>query len=315
VRGPLEPGRLTQAHAALETRCEECHVRGAGAVSARCQRCHEASRAGRLTHAALACARCHVEHRGRTALTSVDPAHCLACHFRRFDEHPEFAARITPVAEAPGLKFPHERHVREYGKRGVGAGQSCVKCHEPRGRDLAKLDFERHCASCHAAEGSVGIVEPIPLEDALPPGPAGEGFEVADGRVGKAVVAHRDPWVRGSLARLSEELEREAGADRRARKLESAEILATSCQRCHEIRGATLEPPVLAQRRLVRAGFQHEPHLQLAECLTCHAEVAASRSAEDRSLPGVQSCRECHRPQGAPAACLSCHQFHPRERP
>jgi mono/diheme cytochrome c family protein len=454
-RGPIAPGSVTFPHAPVEPRCQECHAPRVGASNLRCQRCHDPSSADRLSHSAhvlfgsrdvkkaaaapdLACARCHVEHRGRAArLAQVDQAQCLACHFPSFASHPEFAALRTPTRETPGLTFPHERHVKEFVKRGVPAAESCVKCHEPQNRDLARVEFDRHCAECHAQKGSVGIVEPLPLDDALPAGSPSEGFDVVGGQVSKGVVAHRDDWVRGSLTRLRQDLDpagyaaergtllarlgqlrrrlavanplaaldleglkqreaalvgegaapaavpgdetdlemlarlrdrrqaelarvrdeidlRRAGAapprtaaaagqqrateteiralevrllelpdaptrvlsaEERARKQESAEILATSCQKCHQIQGATIAPVALARRALVRARFQHQPHLLQAECLHCHQGIDSSRKAEDLSVPGVQSCRECHKPQGAPQTCQSCHQFHPPELP
>ncbi len=544
-RGPIAPGSVTFPHAPVEARCQECHAPRVGASNLRCQRCHDPSGAGRLTHSAhvlfgsrdvkkaaaapdLACARCHVEHRGRAAqLAQVDQSHCLSCHFPSFASHPEFAVLRTPSRETPGLTFTHERHVQEYVKRGVAAGDTCVKCHEPQNRDLARIEFDRHCASCHAEQGSVGIVEPIPLDDALPAGSPSQGFDLARGQVSKGVVPHRDPWVRGSLARLRHDLDpagyaaergtllaqlsrlrrrlafanplagldpeglkqreevllseikglgarlsaqaagldpqaglarvaeaqaaasgpeasdlatsvaeqaqskvaggapltplehearrrellsaldaiesadpelvsktedlrrrvtalvpgetgvemltrvrerretellrvrdemdlrrggaapprsavaagqqraieteilatearlaelpeapaRALTAEERTRKEESVEILATSCQKCHEIKNAALAPVTAARHVLVRARFVHQPHLLQAECLRCHKGIDTSKDSRDLTLPGIQSCRECHRPQGASQTCQSCHQFHPPELP
>jgi hypothetical protein len=548
-RGALAPGSVTSAHAPVEPRCQECHAPRQGASSLRCQRCHDPSGAGRLTSAAhvlfgspdvrkaasaldMACARCHVEHRGRAnRLARVDEAQCLACHFPGFASHPEFAALRRPSPDTPGLVFPHARHVQEYAKRGLTAGQSCVKCHEPQNRDLARIEFDRHCASCHAPQGSVGIVEAIPEDDALPAGSTGEGFESSHGQVSKARVEHRDAWVRGSLARLrrdldpqgyaaerglllarlsqlkgrlanaeplaaldgdalktredglvaeirgldarllaqapaldpkaglsrlgeiqaavppeagaelaaraatlagseaggagetgpltpqqhearrrellaaldaigeadprlagrTEELRRrvtalvpgEGGAEmlarlralrasellrvrdeldlrrsgatlprsavaagqrraieaemlavearlrselpevplrilapeERARKEESAEILATSCAKCHLIARGAFAPVAPARPILEGAQFQHQPHLIQVECSRCHASVESSRSAAELSLPGIKTCRECHKPQGAPQSCQLCHRFHPPELP
>src|SRR6185503_12141405 len=98
VRAPLSPGNVTSAHAIYDTRCEACHVPRQGAVSLRCQRCHDTGGAARLTQSAhvlfgsgsvskagatedLACARCHIEHRGSAArLAQVDEGQCLRCH-------------------------------------------------------------------------------------------------------------------------------------------------------------------------------------------------------------------------------------------
>ena len=188
-RGSLSPGALTSPHAPFEARCEECHTPRAGVADRRCQRCHDASGAGRLTGAAhvlfgsgdarkaaasepRACVGCHVDHHGRDRhLAAVDERQCGGCHFRSFSAHPEFALLREKAADEPGIRFPHERHLRELRKQGVAEKDACLRCHEPAGsgRDLQPIAFDRHCASCHAKDGSVGLVEPIPLEDVVAP--------------------------------------------------------------------------------------------------------------------------------------------------
>src|SRR4030095_12800838 len=75
------------------------------------------------------------------------------------------------------------------------------------------------CASCHAKEGSVGAVDPISQDDALPPaqisalGVKGDWllrtseYERARGKIGKPAVRHRDPWVVWNINRLRREVE------------------------------------------------------------------------------------------------------------
>jgi len=250
LRRPVAPGDLVSPHASVEERCHECHAPGSGASNFRCQRCHDPSGAGRLANSAhvlfgsrdpkaagaapnIACARCHVEHRGRRAeLDRVDQAHCVQCHFRSLSGHPEFAALRASVREAPGLQFGHERHVQEVIKKSGGTPRdTCMSCHEPTappiGRDIDPISFDRHCASCHAKDGSVGIVDPVRQEDALPPGQiaaigvAGdwllrtEEYETARGRIGKPATSHRDPWVLWNLNRLRREVEPAAYAAER----------------------------------------------------------------------------------------------------
>ncbi len=36
-------------------------------------------------------------------------------------------------------------------------------------RDMEPIAFDRHCASCHAKDGSLGLVEPVPQEDVVAP--------------------------------------------------------------------------------------------------------------------------------------------------
>ena len=144
-RTPVSPGAVIGPHAIIEARCEECHTSRRGVSDVRCQRCHDPSGVGRLNNAAhvlfgsgdpkkaaaapkVDCARCHVDHRGRTAaITRVDEGHCAQCHFRSFSAHPEFAVLRTHATESPGVEFPHEKHVAELAKQGVAGKDSCVK--------------------------------------------------------------------------------------------------------------------------------------------------------------------------------------------
>ena len=90
LRGTLSPGTVTGAHGSIDASCEQCHTTGHGVSNVRCQRCHDPASGGRLTASAhvlfgsadprkaaaapdLACATCHVEHKGRRASISVVP--------------------------------------------------------------------------------------------------------------------------------------------------------------------------------------------------------------------------------------------------
>jgi len=111
------------------------------------------------------CTSCH-------ALKAGMQTQCVSCHFRRFAAHPEFALLRAKATEAPGLRFPHARHLDALAKeKGLRGDAACGECHERDAatRDFQPLDFDRHCASCHAAGGSLGAVEPLPEDDALPP--------------------------------------------------------------------------------------------------------------------------------------------------
>jgi hypothetical protein len=256
VRRPLAPGDVISRHAPIEARCEECHTAGRGASDLRCQRCHDPGGAGRLTNGVhvlfgsgdarkaaaaprLDCARCHVEHRGRDArLAAVDEVQCAQCHFRSFSSHPEFAVLRARSAEAPGLKFGHdsavpakfEGHLAEVAKaKGIRIERSCAECHQRAAdqRDFTSVAFDLHCASCHAKDGSLGTIDPVPQEDALPPeqiaalgvsGPwlgRADEFQVGRGKVGRSVVHHKDEWVLFNLRKLRREIDPEGWAAER----------------------------------------------------------------------------------------------------
>src|SRR6185295_10935279 len=112
--------------------------------------------------------------------------------------------------------------------------------------------------------------------------------------------------VEARLGDLPEAPLRTLTDEERSRKQESAEILATSCAKCHLVTLGRIAPVAPANRILVRARFQHQPHLLQAECVKCHEGVEKSKDARDLSFKGIQSCRECHKPQAAPQTCQSC---------
>jgi len=172
-------GRLSKAHAVLEKECATCHVREAAGFSAAaadsaCLACHD----GPPHHAAsmnastssasdtnantsansdaskgtkIACAECHVEHRGRVSLTATKNQSCAQCHgdlraaggatnyakhIKTFqDGHPEFAALRTEAGKAPNdtgtIKLNHALHMRSIrrGPTGPMVQLDCSDCH------------------------------------------------------------------------------------------------------------------------------------------------------------------------------------------
>jgi hypothetical protein len=150
-------GRLSAAHAVLEKECAACHVRQAGGFSATaadpaCLSCHD----GPVHHATkvslkLACAECHMEHRGRVNLVATKNQSCAQCHgdlsaanrdstyakhIRSFaDGHPEFAALRavagTPASDSSTIKLNHALHMRliRRGPTGPMVQLDCSDCH------------------------------------------------------------------------------------------------------------------------------------------------------------------------------------------
>src|SRR6185503_14507872 len=52
-------------------------------------------------------------------------------------------------------------------------------------------------------------------------------------------------------------------------------------------RRAALAPARVARPRLVRARFEHAPHLMQADCSRCHQGIEASKQSSDLFVPGV----------------------------
>jgi len=327
-RTPVSPGAVISEHAGVEARCEECHTPRAGVADVRCQRCHDPSGAGRLTNRGhvlfgsgdlrkaagapqVDCARCHVDHRGRTTpLTRVDEGHCHRCHFRSLSGHPEFAVLRAESTESPGIEFPHRKHVEEFAKQGVSELDSCLKCHEPsvgQGQDLEPITFDGHCASCHAKDGSVGMVEPIPETELLAPeGLAAEGrvnfkleeFERSRGRITKVVVRHKDDWVLANLRQMRRDVDPDGFAAERGallaresqlrRRLALSAPLAGLDLEALRVREAALEKEVKGvEGRIAGQAGAVEPPAGLArleEVLAAAArtgDAAAAAESED----------------------------------
>jgi hypothetical protein len=289
-RGLAAPGPVSQAHGASERRCEECHALPGGTPNLRCQRCHDQGGAERLSHpaheqagrrlaaaatrTAPSCASCHREHLGRPALLAPrDDGQCARCHFRGLPAHPEFGRGVVAAAEprrAPGSGFSHRKHVAKLAERGVASADSCLGCHPPSNetRDLQPIDFDRHCASCHASTGSLGATDPVSPEDVLTPRDIGE-FQTTGGRIVKTLVRHRDAWVLGSLARLRWQIDPDGAAAERGaleaqmsvlrRRLALAAPLAGLDLAALEARSAVLAAEIarLEARRAASGGAQN----------------------------------------------------------
>lgn len=269
ARAALSPGRVSARHGTYDAACEQCHLpRGAGAASIRCQRCHDPASGGRLTLAAhvyfgsldpakaaaageLACARCHVEHRGAQAdLKHVDDAHCSGCHadaarvdrpFSRLERHPEFQVLARGAQQLTGLRFSHLTHVTgrnqrpaylladpDLRQRGLQRpADTCGECHLLGARDFEPIDFDDHCVKCHrtdalrfepVAAGEVVSFETLAAEPRRVQGwvARAEDFTLDGDRVDKR-VQHADEWVRLNLHKLRRELDPQgAAAEERA---------------------------------------------------------------------------------------------------
>ncbi len=115
------------------------------------------------------------------------------------------------------------------------------------------------------------------------------------------------------------------------------------CAKCHMLRQGSLVPQRAARSVMVRATFAHRSHLDAplpepslvsrltslwktkpaatggparSRCAYCHESIPTAADApRPPSIPGVPSCRECHREGGARQDCLICHRYHPAGAP
>lgn len=364
ARRPLAPGGVISRHAPIEARCEECHTPRRGASDLRCQRCHDPGGAGRLTNGVhvlfgsgdarkaaaaptIACARCHVEHRGRDArLAVVDEVQCAQCHFRSFSAHPEFALLRARSAEAPGLKFGHDSaepgkfagHLAEVAKvKSIRAERSCAECHQRSAdqRDFTPVSFDLHCASCHAKDGSLGTVDPVPQDDALPPEQIAalgvrvafrpEEFQTGRGKVGRSAVHHKDEWVLFNLRKLRREIDPEGWAAERGallarlsqlqRRLAQATPLASLDQAALRSRQQSIEAELRGLDARLAAQASASP-TSSGSARLAEVQAAAAGAAEAGALAEAQRLRSAGDalPAGATPAALPGEEFEARRR-
>jgi hypothetical protein len=334
ARAALEPGALSSAHAPMAGACSECHAERRGVASARCERCHDAAGARNLGHAAhvlaspskdeqeravaeLPCDDCHKEHEGRAArAAAVSSFQCAQCHFRSFAVHPEFGVVRERRGERPGLRFDHAAHIEALGETGGARGSaSCARCHEPspENRDFLPVSFARHCAECHAQDGSLGACKDVDAALVSPPErpapAAAPEFVVDKGRIGKMRVAHRDAWVLSNWHALRRRVDPEGYAAESAALEARLSRLRGRLARIGQAEPGGQPPPAMqtlgARQQLEGAVAQLAAQLELLagakpppDAPASAAEARAARAALDAL---AEPCRSCHVPDAAGA--------------
>ena len=229
------PGDVASPHSPIDSNCAQCHQSFAGVSNGRCSRCHDREVSLRLTNNAhvlfgshdsrkaeqareLDCTLCHAEHRGRAFdLKLADARECAGCHeFSSLERHPEFAAVQAGLSAGGGIKFDHDRHIRESEK---STGQRCGFCHVMSAEtgSFGSLSFDTQCARCHLkADALTGSTDPIDLRYVILPEnmPLAQNpsrplaFEdVARGRKQVSGFRHRDLWVLYNLLYLRRQIE------------------------------------------------------------------------------------------------------------
>lgn len=149
----VSPGRLSAAHASLETNCAACHTPVRSAEAAKCVACHANNtallqRQPTAFHASIGtCSACHAEHRGRTA-RPVTMDHIVLASIgletvRREIENPSNRRLLAWLRqhEASATESTHPRVTS------TEAALHCATCHATKDRHQ-KL-FGEDCASCH----------------------------------------------------------------------------------------------------------------------------------------------------------------------
>lgn len=139
------PGKLSAAHAFLETDCASCHTAVKGADEAKCIACHADNQAllarqPTAFHANIGnCAACHVEHQGANANLRVM-------------DHEAFArvgANLIPAGAGTPDRTDTPLRPRDHPLVSpLEAKLDCASCHATKDKHFGLLG--RNCASCHA---------------------------------------------------------------------------------------------------------------------------------------------------------------------
>jgi hypothetical protein len=99
-------------------------------------------------------------------------------------------------------------------------------------------------------------------------------------------------------------------------------LYAKTCKQCHTLKTTSGPLPEVAKsnltaRWLLHAEFDHHAH-RMMSCTACHSRTRESRETTDVLLPGIQTCRQCHREdkptEAAEGRCFECHQYHDRTK-
>ncbi|MBI1851326.1 MAG: hypothetical protein HYR85_13380 [Planctomycetes bacterium] len=346
-------GPTALSHRTIESDCAKCHATFDSTPDAKCLACHPDQTAphdkGQTT--TPECASCHVEHRGRgdlaTVATFADRActHCHAdlrthdgppkkvvAHIASFDsDHPEFRALSPDVSDRTKIRLNHATHLH-------------LSKDDPKLKPLAdKLPMT--CQACHHPDEAGRHFQPITFEQSCQDGCHSLTF---DERTPDLTAPHEPlDVVRGflqrhysSIAKDSRSIKEKDAATWVSKEVEKAEVFLweARCKQCHDLTAAErpdapksvvptnangqrkrwlAEPDLDPRTRqplgwLTRASFDHSAH-RAVRCDACHAKAVDSKKTEDVLLPGIASCRSCHKAdEGARTQCSECHLYHDR---
>lgn len=327
-------GPQHQSNQTFAPRCATCHMEHRGAV-----RLSAASNAG--------CTQCHAH------LETKDGHAHYSSSISSFDSnHHEFSP-LAPGRSDPGqVKLNHFLHLQPnlMGPDGRRVQMTCDDCHRtdsdnrplpysaeefrtpnssgatyPQGRRgayMVPIRFGTHCAGCHTLQFDARFAnQQVPHDKP----------EV----VHAFLIKHFGDYIAGHPSAIREvvsvnrQVPENAPSPRMARnatewvqiRTEEAERLlwAKTCRQCHVLVPGTSSIPQIAaanipSRWLKHADFDHRSH-RMMTCASCHSHAVESQNTSDILIPGIATCRQCHREQSsskdsAEGRCFECHQYH-----
>jgi predicted CXXCH cytochrome family protein len=313
-----------------------------------CASCHVEHKGAMLLQATAdgACTQCHAD------LRTLDGQPHYISSIAGFDrKHPEFSALRSGKTDPGGVRLNHYLHLQPnlIGPNNTRMQLICDDCHGTKTADVTPHravelhpaspteistrhpheqaympppEFAKHCAACHTLQFDTRFGnEQVPHDKpevihTFLVKKFGEYIATHSGAVHEVNPPNRQIPERARKARSARN-----AAEWVQYRVEDAEWLlyAKTCKQCHTLRPTNDSLPEIAKsnmttRWLSHADFDHHPH-RMMTCTTCHSRTPDSRETTDVLLPGIQTCQQCHRPQGstkeaAEGRCYECHQYH-----
>jgi hypothetical protein len=313
-----------------------------------CSTCHAEHKGAALLQvtADVACTQCHANLRTRDG-----QPHFVTSIVNFENKHPEFAPLRSGTADPGGVRLNHYVHLQAnlIGPNNTRVQMTCDDCHRtastgawPFGaaelhpvaetkpyftRSLGEAymlvpEFAKHCAGCHTLQfdkrfGNEQVPHDKPeVVHAFLLKKFAEYIAVHPDSVHEVYPPLRQIPERERLPRVARN-----GTEWVQFRVDDAEWLlyAKTCKQCHMLKPTDSGLPEVAKsnltvRWLAHAEFDHHAH-RMMSCTTCHTRTPDSRETSDVLLPGIQTCQQCHRPQGpateaAEGRCFECHQYH-----
>lgn len=231
-----------------------------------------------------------------------------------------------PAGVVDALAYSGTAEQLQYASATSGPNPQAAPAPLRPGPFMAPPEFAKHCAQCHLLTFDSRFGD-LPVPHDRPE--VVHKFLAA--RFGEYIASH--PASVHEIEKVDREIPERPHALKIARsaeewvlfRVEDSEWLLyrKTCKQCH-----TLLTPVLpaggALPEIARAGitprwlpharFDHFPH-RAVDCGSCHLRAINSRETADVLIPGIASCRSCHRDAGpshdaAEGRCFECHQYH-----
>ncbi len=312
-----------------------------------CASCHVEHQGAMLLQATAdrACTQCHANLRTRD-----EQPHYVTSITSFGKQHPEFAALRSEKTDSGGVRLNHYVHLQPnlIGPNNTRVQLTCDDCHRsgpatgsyqasevhpvaasatslgriPDNSHMRMPEFAKDCAPCHTLQFDQRFGN-----EQVPHDKPEMVRAFLQKKFGEYIAAH--PHAVGEVTPPGRQIPERVRVPRVARnavewvefRVDDAEWLlyAKTCKQCHTLKSAGNSLPEvaksnLAARWLAHAEFDHHAH-RMMSCAACHTRTPESRETADVLLPGIATCQQCHRAEGAAkeaaeGRCFECHQYH-----